>query len=181
MNIISSIIANIISPLLLKFIFGKKYTHRIKPNIQPNFEYIPEDKLRQRIINQFKFRKFCNEMLFYFTTYMMLYCCLVLSIMLTRGIFNTQSVFIDDAKIIGNFMPHILVGSQIFQSSFAVLAFIFYIPLFLLSVQFSKLFEVILDPFIEVNYMTQLRIQAALLLVFSLGVGVLFYWLYNQG
>lgn len=176
-GIISSIIAAIIIELARKnssWIPSPSENKSLKNTLEP----IEQNDVRSR--NKEKLNRTFFNMFFYFYTFMLLYLALLMPPLLKGGLLNKGVVYLDDAKFIGTYLPHILIQSNIVQSVFIGIAIIFYLPLLLIVNKSSLYIALIVDKFKLVDFYEWRRIQTLIFMIFSSIIAILSIWLYNE-
>jgi len=176
-GVISSIIAAFIIELARKnssWIPSPSENNSLKNTIKP-IEYNDV-----RLINKEKLNRTFFNMFFYFYTFIFLYFALLMPPLLKGGLLSKGIVYLDDARFIGVYLPHIPIQSNIVQSIFIGISIVFYLPLLLIVNKCSLYIALIVDKFKLVDFYEWRRIQTLIFMLFTSIIAILSIWLYNE-
>ncbi|MCF3099762.1 hypothetical protein EHZ86_21670 [Aeromonas australiensis] len=97
-----------------------------------------------------------------------------------KTIFNKTTIYLSDARFIGEFLPSIQIGSSYVQSTFILIALTIYIPLLFLASKVSIPIAYIVDKFKPVNIYRWRGIQGLVFAFFAACLAVLSIYIFNQ-
>ena len=177
----TNILYGVISGLVASFLFEllrKNSNWFPGPSEAP--EYVqPELPDEERARNRAKLSMAMFNVFFYFYTYLIVYMALLMP-PIFKTVFNKNTVYLSDARFIGDFLPQIEIGSSYVQSSFILIALSIYIPLLILVSKLCLPIAVVVDRFRPVNIYRWRAIQGIIFAIFAASLAVLSIYLFNE-
>lgn len=181
MEAMTNIIFGVISGLIASFLFELlRSNSNWFPGPSQAPEYIklefPDEK---RANNRAKLNLAMFNIFFYFYTFFMVYMALLMPPMF-RTIFKKNTIFLSDARFIGDLLPHIEIGTSYVQGSFIFIAFLIYIPLLLIVSKLSIPIASFVDKFWTVDIYRWRLIQGLLFAFFASFLAIVSIYLFNE-
>lgn len=176
-NILYGIVSGLVASFLFE-LFRKNSNWFPGPSEAP--EYVqPELPDEERARNRAKLSMAMFNVFFYFYTYFIVYMALLMPPMF-KTVFNKNTVYLSDARFIGDLLPQIEIGSSYVQSSFVLIALSIYIPLLILVSKLSLPIAAVVDRFRPVNIYRWRGIQGIIFAIFAASLAVLSIYLFNE-
>jgi len=181
MEIFTTIVYGVISSLVAAFLFEIMRSNSEwfpRPYDEPNYgrrEVINDERARNRA----KLHSFAFNTFFYCYTFFVVYAALLLPPVIKMA-FHKNTLYLSDARFIGDLLPTILIASDYVQWAVVFIAFVLYIPLLMLSHALTIPIASIIDKFKPMNIYGRRKIQTVLFLLFACCLAVVSIYVFNE-
>lgn len=186
MSVILTILYGVVGSLIASFMFELL---RAKSNWFPGpsesihykvdaFE--SNDTLDVRQVNRAKLHWTFFNVFFYCYTFFIVYAAIVFP-PLVKALFSGEVVYLDNARIIGEFLPSVQIGTDLVQIWSVIVTVVIYIPLLLIVNRLAVPFSRIIDKFYKVDIYRWKQIQTLLFISFSALLAIFSIYIFNDG
>jgi hypothetical protein len=104
----------------------------------------------RRSVNRRKIQSAVFEFFFYFFSFMALYLSIAMP-PLFQAMWSKQPILLSQARLIGDYLPDVVIGKSTLQLSFLLMAMVLYLPLLKLSEVILAVIRPLLDTVVEVT------------------------------
>ncbi|MGY6237082.1 hypothetical protein ACW910_06065 (plasmid) [Burkholderia ambifaria] len=146
----------------------------------PSRPYSPiEDEFDERARNREKFKIFIFNVFFYFSTFYLTYAAITLPIAV-KAMFAKTPVFLDQAKLIGEYLPSIEFTKDVVQASLMLVALVIYFPILWIVGGLATAIHPAVDKFWRIDIYVWRRIQLFIFSGFCAALAVLTIWAFYE-
>ncbi|HDR9499771.1 TPA: hypothetical protein QDC06_003020 [Burkholderia cepacia] len=138
-----------------------------------------EDEFDERARNREKFKIFTFNVLFYFSTFYLTYAAITLPITV-KAMFGKTPVLLDQARLIGEYLPPIEFTKDVVQVSLMLVALVIYFPILWIVGGLATAIYPAVDKFWRVDIYVWRRIQLFIFAVFCAALAVLTIWAFYE-
>ncbi|WP_155647901.1 hypothetical protein [Burkholderia cepacia] len=138
-----------------------------------------EDELDERVRNREKFKIFAFNVLFYFSTFYLTYAAITLPIAI-KAMFAKVPIFLDQARLIGEYLPQIEFTKDVVQVSLMVITLIIYFPILWVVGGFARAAYPVIDKFWRVDIYVWRRMQLFIFSIFCAALSILTIWMFYE-
>jgi hypothetical protein len=110
----------------------------------------PLDDNERRFANRRKIQSTVFGFFFYFFSFMALYFSIAMP-PLFQAMLSKQPILLSQARLIGDYLPDVIIGKSTLQVSFLVMAMVLYLPLLKLSEAILAVLRPLIETIIEVT------------------------------
>ncbi|HHG8774665.1 TPA: hypothetical protein ACPYU1_004096 [Raoultella planticola] len=186
MDVIFTILYGIVGSLIASFMFellraksswfpGPSESTDYKENVSDSNGAIDE-----RQVNRAKLHWAFFNIFFYCYTFFIVYAAIVFP-PLVKSIFSGGDVYLDNARIIGEFLPSVQIGTDFVQIWSVIVTVAIYIPLLLIVSRLAVPLSHIIDKFYKVDIYRWKQIQTLLFISFSAVLAIFSIYIFNNG
>lgn len=186
MDVMLTILYGVIGSLIASFVFEllrSKSNWFPGPSESTSYKvnaFESNDTIDERRVNRAKLHWTFFNIIFYCYTFFIVYAAIVFP-PLIKSLFSGETIYLDNARIIGEFLPSVQIGTDFVQIWSVIVTVAIYIPLLLIVSRLAVPLSRVIDKFYKVDIYRWKQIQILLFISFSAVLAIFSIYIFNNG